>query len=294
MHITEFYNMGCTQAAVDFVDVDTATDNAVFIDPRAIRLQHGLLEDECTDYLVSFFTEVLDAIHKGRTDHLRKLMQRLGEPNETHLGYSRGSSDGRGLSGKRTVGKRAMEFADKISQSKAAATGLLQDLEDTALFVPKIREDLLSDMTTQIMRGPLIGYTQRMCEYHGIPMEQQYSGHLWNPDSLEWDEMYVDLPRTLEGTLIFIPKSIVRHSLIVDSGKYFRGYLVPFLREEELEHGTELVKLLRGRRPALLLRTWKRNMEAISVPSSTKLFDWTSGRWSGTARPRVRSRLLRL
>lgn len=37
MHITEYYNMSCTQAAVDFVDVNTATDNAVFIDPRAIR-----------------------------------------------------------------------------------------------------------------------------------------------------------------------------------------------------------------------------------------------------------------
>ena len=107
-------------------------------------------------------------------------MRRLGEPNETHLGYSRGRSDGRGL-----TGKRAIEFADKISQSKAAATGLLQDLEDTALFVPKIREDLLSDMTTQIIRGPLIRYTQRMCEFHEIPMEQQYSGHLWNPDSLD-------------------------------------------------------------------------------------------------------------
>jgi hypothetical protein len=249
MHITEYYNMGCTQAAVDFVDVDTSTDNAVFIDPRAIRLQHGLLEDECVGYLVSFFSEVLDALHRNRPDHVRQLMRRLGEPNETHLGYSRGQSGGRGL-----TGKRATEFADAISRSKAAATGLLQDLEDTALFVPKVREDLLSDMATQIIRGPLIRYTQRMCEYHGIPTEQQYSGHLWNPDSLEWDEMYVELPRTPEGTLIFVPKSIVRHSLIVDSGRYFRGYLVPFLREEEVGQGSELVNLLRGRRGGVTVK----------------------------------------
>ena len=241
MHITEYYNMDCTQAAVDFVDVDTSTDNAVFIDPRAIRLQHGLLEDECAAYLVSFFSEVLDAIHGKHPDHVRELMRRLGEPNETHLGYSRGKSHGRGL-----TGIRAAEFADTISRSKAAATGLLQDLEDTALFVPKVGEDLLSDMTTQIMRGPLIRYTQRTCEYHGIPMENQYSGYVWNPDSLAWDEAYVKLPRTPEGALIFIPKSIVRHSLIVDSAKYFRGYLVPFLRNEELERGSDMVKLLRG------------------------------------------------
>jgi hypothetical protein len=243
MHVIERYNMSCTQGAIDFVDADTATDNAVFIDPRAIRLQHGWLEDECVAYLVSFFSEFLDAIHRNRSDYVRELMRRLGEPNETHLGFSRGRSRGRAL-----AGERAIEFADKISQSKAAATGLLQDLEDTALFVPKVGKDLLSDMTTQIIRGPLIRYTQRMCEYHEIPMEQQYSGHVWNPDSLEWDEAYVDLPRTPEGTLIFVPKSIVRHSLIVDSGRYFRGYLVPYLREEEIERGSDLVKLLRGGR----------------------------------------------
>jgi hypothetical protein len=244
VHITEHYNMDCTQAAVDFVDVDITTDNAVFIDPRAIRLQRGLLQDECAGYLVSFFSEILDAIHDNRPDHIRELMRMLGEPNETHLGYSRGKPQGRGL-----AGKRATEFADAISGSKAAKTGLLQDLEDTALFVPKVGSDLMSDMATQILRGPLIRYTQLTCEYHGIDMEEQYSGPIWNSDSLEWDEMQVDLPRTPQGTLILIPKPIVRHSPILDSGKYFSGYIAPFLEGEELERGSDLVKLLRnGRR----------------------------------------------
>jgi hypothetical protein len=154
MRVTEQYNLDNSQAAVDFVNVDTATDNRVFIDPRAIRLQHGILEQECAGFLVSFFSEVLDAIHEGRTNRVRELMGFLGEPNETHLGYSRGRSRGRGL-----TGIRSDQIADAISGSRAAATGLLEDLEDTSLLVPGIGKDLISDMTTQIIRSQLIAYT---------------------------------------------------------------------------------------------------------------------------------------
>jgi hypothetical protein len=125
----------------------------------------------------------------------------------------------------------------------------LRDLEDTALFVPGVGKDLISDMATQIMRGPLIEYTQRACEYHGIEMEEQYSGPIWNADTLEWDEMQVELPRTPAGTLLLIPKSIVRHSPIFDSSRYFNGYLAPLFEGVELELGSSLVHLLRGGRP---------------------------------------------
>ena len=244
MHVTELYHLGLTQSEVDFVDVDTATDNPIFIDPRAIRIQKGEFVETCVACLVSFFTEVLDAIRQGDSDKVRRLMRRLGEPNETHLGYSEGSSRGRGLRG-----KKSDAIADAITESKAAKTGLLQDLEDTAFLVPGVGKDLLSDMATQIIRGPLIEYTQRMCEYYEIPLLDQYSGTVWNPDTLDWEEGYVGLPRSPEGTLLLVPKSIVRHEPIFNSQKYFNGYIAPLLEGEELEANTQLVQLLRdGRR----------------------------------------------
>lgn len=244
MHVTEFYHLGLTQGEVDFVDVDTATDNAVFLDPRAIRLQPGEFVDQCIACLVTFFTEVLDAITLDESDKVRNLMRRLGEPNETHLGYSRGRSRGRGLRG-----MKGEEIADAITASKAAQSGLLKDLEDTAFLVPGVGRDLLSDMTTQIIRGPLIEYTQRMCEFYDIPLEQQYSGVIWNSDTLEWEEGYAALPRTPEGTLLLVPKSIVRHEPIFNNEKYFSGYIAPLLEGEELQANTQLVRLLRdGRR----------------------------------------------
>ena len=118
MHITEQYHLGLSQAEVDFVDVDTATDNPIFIDPRAIRIQSGGFFDECAECLVSYFTEVLDAIKLNRPSKVRGLMRRLGEPNETHLGFSKGPSRGRGLRG-----EKGDALADSITRSRAAKTG---------------------------------------------------------------------------------------------------------------------------------------------------------------------------
>jgi len=242
MHITEYFRLDRTQAEVDFVDVDVTTDNRVFIDPRAIRLQKGYFQEACVAHLVSFFSEVLEAIHMERPDHVRELMRHLGEPNETHLGYSVGRSRGRGLSGQPTN-----EVADAISASKAAKTGLLRDLEDTAFFVPGVDRDLLSDMTTQIIRGPLIEYTQQCCIQYGIKMSPQYSGQIWNPDNLGWDEAWdVPLPRTDDGALILVPKSIVRHAPILNSKKYFTGYLAPYLEAYEMRAQSQLVQLLKN------------------------------------------------
>lgn len=241
MHLSKFYALSRTQASLDFVDVDSSTDVSVFIDPRAIRLQRGDLADQCSAFLTTFFTEVLEATGSDDATRLRELLGRLGEPNETHLGLSRGNSKGRGL-GK--AGIRRVTRA--LLKSKAIRSGLLQDLEDSALLVPGIGPDIVSDMATHILRGVLIGYTQRACNHYGIPMEQQHSGPIWHPDSLDWSETFVDLPRTPEGKLLLVPKSIVRHSTIFNKDRYFNGYLAPRLEADELDSGSELVKLLKN------------------------------------------------
>ena len=105
-------------------------------------------------------------------------------------------------------------------------------------------------MTTQIIRGPLIAYTQQCCDQYEIPMESQYGGNVWNPDSLEWEDQYaVPLPRTEDGVLLLVPKSIVRHAPIFNEDKYFNGYLAPYLSDEEVQAQSQLVHLLRDGTP---------------------------------------------
>lgn len=59
----------------------------------------------------------------------------------------------------------------------------------------------------------------------------------------------IALPRTDDGTLLLVPKWIVRHEPIFDNENYFSGYVAPLLEGQELQANSQLVKLLRdGRR----------------------------------------------
>jgi hypothetical protein len=97
MRVSEQFHIGSTQPSLDFVDVDTSTDLSAFIDPRAIRLQKGPFAEHAQALLTSFFSALLDALSRNQDHEAATLMAHLGEPNETHFGYSRGMSRGRGL-----------------------------------------------------------------------------------------------------------------------------------------------------------------------------------------------------
>lgn len=250
MRFSEEFGLEIGQGLLDFVDIDTTNDVRVYIDPRAIRNQRGEFSEECQGLLQSYFHEVLTAITAGDTLRISALVRSLGtEPNETHLGQSHGPARGRGLG----PSKRS-EIVDALASSEAAKTGLLQDLEETALFIPGIDRDFVSDMTTSIIRSPLVRYTQEMCHLHGVKMYEQWSGPMWDPDSLDWTDGTVLLPRGPEGKLLLVPKSIVRSQLITNFGTYYRDYLRPILMEEELKSNSALVHILRDKRKMVFKR----------------------------------------
>jgi hypothetical protein len=247
LRVSDAFNLGATQGSLDFVDVDITDDVPVFIDPTAIRTQHGDWAEKCQLELQTFFEELLAAIKAKDLPLTRKLIYPLIEPNETHLGNSRGKSRGRGLG----HNKNSERLVQALTESKAASTGLLQDLEDTALFIERIGRDIISDMTTCVIRGSLIEYTQQMCLFHEIPLEDQESGPIWDHTSSKWlESSLVKLPRGGSNKLLLVPKSIVRLRPTVDSGEYYRGYLRPYFEDEELNRpGSSLVEVLKdGRR----------------------------------------------
>ncbi len=117
-------------------------------------------------------------------------------------------------------------------------------------MVEGIDADVVSDMSTNIIREHLITYTQERCRYYGIPMQVGVnSGRLWNRERSEWTSRFVDLPVPDHGPLILVPKAIVRRKLEFDPGEYYQHYILEQLEAEEIRAGTELVRLLRdGRR----------------------------------------------
>jgi hypothetical protein len=154
--------------------------------------------------------------------------------------------------------------SEALSQSEAAKSGLLEDLEDTVLMVDGIDVDIVSDITTNIIREPLIRYTQNMCELYGIPMQEGVnSGPLWDSHERAWYSEFVNLPVAGSGRLLLVPKAIVRTHLQYDSGEYFRHFLLTRMQQAELDANTELVQVIksgRGRRQRERRRVTKKSL----------------------------------
>lgn len=240
--VSEYFELGRTQPALDFIDVDTEGDTRAFVDPRAIKKLPGDWAEGCVGLLQNFFRRLLRAVRQGDRATGLELLRGLREPNETHLGLSRSKARGSGLGN-----RLAEQVWAELQKSEAAKTGLLRDLEDTALVIEGIDIDRVSDITTNIIRLPLIDYTQQVAEQNGIPLHQVGSGHVWDPTSGAWEEEhFTELPVTPTGRLLLVPKAIVRTRLDFDPGEYYRHYVLELLRDRELAAGTALVHTLKS------------------------------------------------
>lgn len=242
MRFSEYYDLQRSQQHLDFVDIPLNTDIPVFLDPSSIKNTNSVWGNELTSCLQSYFDKVIKLISQNNENDAIKLLSRLNESNEYHLGYSSGKSRGKGF-GKDSA--RSVWLA--LTRSKAISTGLLKDLEDTALLIPGIGIDMISDAVCNILRGPFIRYTQDMCRYYGIKLENNIaSGSIWDTHKQNWYDSFVSLPNTSYGKVILVPKNLVRHQLSYDSHEYYRHYLLPVMQDEHLSSNSSLVKILKS------------------------------------------------
>lgn len=241
VRVSEHYALGRSQPSLEFLDVDIQSDTYLFIDPSSIRSIASDWSDECLRHLQSFFGTVIDAIREERHQSAHALLASLSEPNETHLGLSVGLARGRGMGS--FLAARAWK---SISASRAVATGLLEDLEDAILFVEGIGRDIISDITTNVIRSQLIQFTQDASAYYGIPLtDGVYSGRLWNPEQLGWVQGFTSLPVTPFGPLVLVPKSIVRMTTAFDPAEYYDHYVIPALQDDLMAASRSMAITLR-------------------------------------------------
>lgn len=242
MRFSEYFELDRSQAFLDFVDIPLDTDIPVFLDPGAIKSLDSNWGQELASHLQSFFERVLKLIKAGNNSEAQKLLASLNERNEFHLGYSQGISQGHGFG----VGS-AKSVWNALTQSKAVTTGLLKDLEDTALLIAGIGTDMISDAVSNILRGPLIKYTQEMCEYYGIKLNPNIdSGPIWDPHKGKWHNEFVSLPMTKYGKVILVPKLLVRHRLCLQYDEFYTHYLLPEMQDEHLRNNSSLVEILKN------------------------------------------------
>src|SRR5690606_15398507 len=160
----------------DFIDIDIERDTPLFIDPYFIGKKKDVWSTDVTLTIRSFFQRIIDLIIDEQEDEARELFNHLHETNDTCLGLSLGRPDGNGVGD-----GDANAIFDNLLESRAVETGLIQDIEDSILFVDNFGKDKLSDMTTNIIAGHLLSYTQEQCDLHGIPLTQGISSkYYWS------------------------------------------------------------------------------------------------------------------
>lgn len=244
--VSKIFKLGRTQGSLDFVDVNVAGDTRLFISPTALAHLPSDWGDGCVFLIQNFFQTVLKAIQDGRHEHAEALLTALKEPNETHLGLSRGRAQGRALGD-----GSAHRVWRAMAQSEAAKSGLLKDLEDTVLLIHGVGVDIISDMTTNIIRGPLIEYTQEVCKRFGIKLHDGVdSGPIWDPTKRVWTAKYVELPISPKyGKILLVPKAIVRPDVQFKADSYYRHHILTHLQEAELNSRSGLMYLLKDGTP---------------------------------------------
>jgi hypothetical protein len=268
MDISKYFKLKKTQAELDFVNVDPKRDIPLFVDPYALEIKSDEWSTKCADDIRSFFTAVVGSLRTTDRPHAEALMSQLHEAKETFLGFSKGEPQGSG------VGDfQAGQLLDKLASSRAVASGVLSDLAEAELFVEGIGRDRISDLTTNIIRGRLIEYTQAQCALHGIPLTKDRSvGPVWDSTNERWTQGYHDLPVAHGKAVILVPKYSVRKKLSLDSQEFYNHHMIEFLKEEYRTPNSGLAYVLKSGR----LKVNKKDVKARHPFVKDDLADFVS------------------
>jgi hypothetical protein len=247
------FDLGKVQGELDFVDVHLNRDMPLFVDPFAISQMPNRWGIDAHATLVAYFQTVIDRIREGQNDDAHRLLSFLSEPNETRLGLSRGRPQGAGIGA-----RQADDLFRALSQSQAVRTGFITSLEECELMIEGIGRDKISDLTTNVLRGHLAVYTKIQCELHGIPMRRVAAGPFFSIEQRNWVSEYLNLPVADNRAVLLIPKIIARYEPAYDHQFYYRHYALEYLKVENLNANTSLVRTLKsGAR-----RVFKKDLEA--------------------------------
>ena len=239
MKISEIFNLLKTQYELDFVDVDIEKDNHLYLDPFFISTRVDPWSVNASRTIKSFFQYTIDLILANQTSQAKSLFMHLNEPNETCLGMSKGKPRGNGIGP-----DNAEHVFESLLKSKAVETGVVENLEDTAIFIDGIGRDKVSDATTNIIRNCLLEYTQNQCELWSIPLTQNVpSGFYWDMDQRKWNQTYYKRLVISNKAYLLVPKQAVTFYKDYIAQQYYQHYILNFLQDEHLERNSGLVKI---------------------------------------------------
>lgn len=219
---------------VPFLDVNLETDNELYIDPSVLRNHGGdPMKKRAHGLVTSFFQEVLRCRGSSAASDTSKgeeLLKRLHEPNETRLGLSANKVQGHGFGD-----QLASRLWDTLRTNPACRAAALTQLEDVPLFIDKVGNDLVSDLTTRVTFEVLADFTQQMMT--AFPALARTvtteTSPVWNPSTLQWDDVVIQLPYVEGHQLLLIPKNWIFWRLLMTSEQFYNRHATRTVQEEQ-------------------------------------------------------------
>ena len=264
--ISSHYKLGKSQSELDFVDVTINTDTPLFIDPFAISLRVDDFGQRCHLIIKEFFQRLIDLILEKEVYVALDLLTNLHEPNETRFGFSKARPRGAGIST-----KQAKQLFNALESSSAVRTGFINSLEECELMIEGISRDKISDLTTNLIRKQLALYTYEQCNLHGIHTRDVSLPPYYSIDQNRWISGYHKLPLIGNRPVLLVPKIFARYDLNYDSHRYYRKFVLEYLKAEALSSGSSLVRTLRSGTK----RVYKKDLEKEYPATKQNLFEFS-------------------
>lgn len=233
--LNKVLNIPIRQEDVDFVMPDVDVDRRLGIDPFLLYRSPRPDFQHAHGLLLKYLKGVLEAVNEGDLEHAQRLLI-CPEPNEIGLGYTR-----RGISGSGIGPEIAREIAYTFKNSPALLARGLRHIEELQLICPGVGPDRVSDLTANVLKLFLIGYTQEQCRSWSLPLTKDVPvSHYFDFDGFDWRDGYFDLPTnpSTDGPLLFVPRRILRILPWINYddylGEYKRAFLKPVSRSSAL------------------------------------------------------------
>lgn len=225
----------------DFLDIYAFQDIQLFLDPYGISAMGSRWARNCENQIATYFQYLIDSIRSGDKRTTSRLLGALHEVDEVALGFSSGEPSGRGIGP-----KQAKEIQQAFETSAAAKSGDIKDIADCALMIPGINRDKISDITSNILKKQLIEFTQEQCKKHLIKMRRVAVNNAFDYEKFDFVSYYSELPVINGRPKILLPVNAVRHDPELSKDKYYRNFVIEFLKAEHQHAGDSLASVLKN------------------------------------------------
>lgn len=216
--LPEAFGLRVSQAEVDFVIPDLASDIPVCIDPFLLFKSRDATLRDLHGQLTDIFAHGFDLHARGDRQSLDKLID-FPEVNAIGFGYSRSARRGSGL------GWHLNQLvADLLESNEEIRVRGLRHIEELQLLSVGVGPDRVSDIAANVLKLPLIRYTQEQAAIWDIPVRTNVPvAHFFDRDEMDWSDGYFDLPVSpISGEgLILVPRRIVRLLPWINYGDFY-------------------------------------------------------------------------